>query len=54
MEYWAELLFYLAPFLGLLAVGSLISDFILPHIGPLARWIDTLPMMQEEDQDGED
>lgn len=37
-----------AAYLLILSVGGLVADYVFPHIGPLARWIDTLPLMQEE------
>lgn len=35
-------------YLLILFCGGLVADYVFPHIGPLARWIDTLPLMQEE------
>lgn len=37
-----------AAYLLILSVGGLVADYVFPHIGPLARWIDTLPLMREE------
>lgn len=39
-------------YMWILGIGGLVADYILPHIAPLARYIDSLPMMQE-DADGE-
>lgn len=39
-------------FLAILAVGGLVADYILPHIKPLERWLETLPLW--EDDEGED
>lgn len=41
-----------SAYMWILVIGCLIADYILPHIAPLARYIDSLPMMQE-DADGE-
>lgn len=41
-----ELLILMGMF-AVLAIGGLISDYILPHIEPLNRFIDSLPMMQD-------
>lgn len=40
-------LIILAAYLGILAIGGIISDYIFPKIPPLVRYIDSLPMMQE-------
>lgn len=45
------LLFYMVPFLALLAVGGFAADYIFPHIAPLERWINTLPVMQDDKED---
>lgn len=37
-----------AAYLLILSVGGLVADYVFPHIGPLVRWIDTLPLMREE------
>lgn len=37
-----------AAYLLILSVGGLVADYVLPHIGPLVRWIDTLPLMRKE------
>jgi len=41
-------LMILAAYLGILVIGGIISDYIFPKIPPLVRYIDSLPMMQEE------
>lgn len=43
----AELIF-LSGFFVLLGIGGIIADYIFPHIKPLTRYIDRLPMMDEE------
>jgi hypothetical protein len=42
---------YLVSLFGLLAVGGFIADYIFPHIPPLQRWIDTLPMLQDDESE---
>lgn len=42
---------YSAPLFILLAVGGFIADYIFPHIKPLQRWIDTLPMQDDESEE---
>lgn len=41
----------LAGYLLILALGGVVADYILPHIRPLERWINTLPMMNSEQED---
>lgn len=41
----------MAGYLLILALGGVVADYILPHIHPLARWINTLPMMSNEQED---
>lgn len=38
-----------ACYMGILAVGGVVADYVFPHIGPLERYIDSLPLMREED-----
>lgn len=45
-----ELLILMGLF-AILAIGGLISDYILPHIEPINRFIDSLPMMQDDCDD---
>lgn len=40
-------------YMWILVIGGVMADYIFPHIGPLARYIDSLPMMQQEGADGE-
>ena len=32
-----------------LGVGGLVADYIFPHIKPLERFLDSLPMMDDEE-----
>lgn len=36
----------LSVFLFILAIGGFVADYIFPHIKPLQRYIDSLPMME--------
>jgi hypothetical protein len=47
-------LFILDVFLFILAVGGLIADYVFPHIRPLEKFIDSLPIMQDEWGEGEE
>lgn len=38
-------------FMLILGIGGLIADYVFPHIGPLQRWIDSLPMMDDEEEE---
>ena len=38
-------------FCGLLGIGGLIADYILPHIPAVQRYLDSLPDWDEEDDD---
>jgi hypothetical protein len=40
-------------YLVILCVGCLVADYIFPHIGFIQRYVDSLPMM-EDDCDCED
>ena len=40
----------LSVFLLILGIGGLIADYVFPHIGPLQRWIDSLPMLEDEEE----
>lgn len=42
-------LFYAAGILLTLGVGGLVADYIFPHIKPLERFLDSLPMMDDEE-----
>lgn len=44
-------LIILLGFLIILCVGALVADYILPHIGPLNRWLETLPLWDEEEEE---
>lgn len=41
----------LSAFILVLGIGGLIADYIFPHIGPLRRWIDSLPMLEGEEEE---
>ncbi len=41
----------MAGYLLILALGGVVADYILPYIRPLERWINTLPMMSNEQED---
>lgn len=40
-------LYILAGYLALLAVAGILADFVAPKIGPLMRYIETLPLAHE-------
>lgn len=42
-------LLYSAGILLALGVGGLVADYIFPHIKPLERFLDSLPMMDDEE-----
>lgn len=42
-------LFYVAAILLTLGIGGLVADYIFPHIKPLERFLDSLPMMDDEE-----
>lgn len=44
------LLTLMALLLWLLCIGGFVADIILPHCKWLNDWIDTLPMMQNDDE----
>lgn len=41
-------LMILAGLFVVLTVGGLVADYIFPHIGPINRFIDSLPMMRDD------
>lgn len=41
-------LMLLAGWLGILSIGGLVADYIFPHIKPLIKYLDSLPMMEED------
>lgn len=41
-------LYILAGLLGLLGVGGIFADYVLPHFKPLMRWIDALPLCRDD------
>ena len=52
MEDLIILLAEIGTLCGILAVGGLVADYILPHIPAVERFINSLPLMQDdEDQD---
>lgn len=36
--------------LGVLGIGGLIADYVFPRIGPLNRWLDSLPDYEDDDE----
>lgn len=38
----------LAVFLFVLGIGGLIADYVFPHIGPLERYLESLPMFEDD------
>lgn len=42
-------LIILGVILALLFVGGILADYVLPHVGPLVRYLDSLPMSREEE-----
>lgn len=43
-------LLYVAGILLILGVGGLVADYIFPSIKPLERFLDSLPMMDDEEE----
>lgn len=41
-------------FLIILGIGGFIADYIFPHIGPLQRYIDSLPMLDDYEEADEE
>ena len=39
-------------FLIILGIGGIIADYIFPHIKPLNDFIDSLPLMADEEESG--
>ena len=35
--------------MGVLGIGGLIADYVFPRIGPLNRWLDSLPGYEDDD-----
>ncbi len=50
MEDLVFLLGFLAVYLGILGVGGIIADYVLPLIPPLRRWIDSLPEKEDDNE----
>lgn len=46
-------LIFFAGMLFILGIGGFVADYIFPHIKPLARYIDGLPMMDDYECDEE-
>ena len=46
-------LLYAAGILIPLGMGGLVADYIFPHIKPLERFLDSLPMMDNEEEGSE-
>lgn len=42
-------LIYMTAIFAVFTVCGIGTDCVLPHIEPLNRWIDSLPMMEDED-----
>ena len=36
--------------MGVLGIGGLIADYVFPRIGPLNRWLDSLPGYEDDDE----
>lgn len=49
MDDLAVFLIYITAILTVFTVCGIGADYVLPHIEPLNRWIDRLPMMADED-----
>ena len=47
-------LIYMTGYLAMLCVGGFISDYVLPHIPPLQRWLDSLPPYEDDYEDKEE
>ena len=45
------ILLYMTGYLMLLCIGGLIADYVLPHIPPLQRWLDSLPPYEDDYED---
>lgn len=39
-----------AVYLLILGIGGIIADYVLPHIRPLNRWIDSLPEYEDDSE----
>lgn len=39
-----------AVYLLILGIGGIIADYVLPHIPPLNRWIDSLPEYEDDSE----
>ncbi|NLZ91220.1 MAG: hypothetical protein GX918_04815 [Clostridiales bacterium] len=50
MEDLIILLAFMSPLCLVLAIGGVIADYILPHIKPLNRWLDSLPDYEEDNE----
>ena len=42
---------YMVVLNGVLLICGLIADYILPHIAPLVRYIDSLPDWDDDDEE---
>lgn len=40
----------LTGFLLVLAAVGFVADYILPHIKPLERWLESLPQWEDDDE----
>ncbi len=49
MEDLLIFLIIVTPFLGVLCICGFVADYILPHIKPLERWLETLPQWEEDE-----
>ena len=47
-------LIYMTGYLAMLCVGGFIADYVLPHIPPLQRCLDSLPPYEDDYEDEED
>ena len=47
-------LIYMTGYLAMLCAGGFIADYVLPHIPPLQRWLDSLPPYEDDYEDKEE
>ena len=47
-------LLYMIGYLIMLCAGGFIADYVLPHIPPLQRWLDSLPPYEDDYEDKEE
>ena len=44
----AVFLFYMVLIFGILALGGFVADYVFPHIKPLERWRESLPLYGDD------